>query len=686
MLIKLKPHGRLYRTLPGLAILASCGFFLAGCAAPKPLPDKVTTTAPARETKPPVEEVPAPPPSPAAKMPTEAEKDDREELLKYQEGVRIFREEGRAEEALGLLDGFLMIHPESAYADDALLEQARIHVSVGEDREAIGLINRLLRDFPNTPLRKRAFIEAGNIYSRTDRWRDCIQTVDNVLTFELTPEERSGALTLRSECSIQRKRYPEAVQDALESLKISTSADSSQAARSALQQAADGLKDRDLDRILAQSDGSEGYGVLAGERLERLVEKERFEEALRELMDALVHYPGLLPEEQVGKIFAAASDRLLVRSDTIGAILPLSGPYRVYGEKALQGIQAALGLFHPLPSENLTRYKLVVGDSGADPVMAQRAARKLVDNDQVLVIVGPLFSRTSRAAAQAVEGRGVPIISLSPDPAIPGLGENVFRRALTDRQQIDLLVEMAHGRLKMRKFAFLYPDTPYGHEMTQLFWDELDRRGAEVTAAESFQPGVTDFGPQIRAMAGLDRGLTPEQQTLKDSGVEVEVEAVVDFDGLFIPADFQTVGLLAPQLAFYDVTTPTLLGTDGWNSPWVTELGEHYVEGALFTGNFIPDQMDNAARELMERYWLTFGEDPQPLAAQAYDATLLIRTGLESGMVRDRKSLTRYLLSVRDFPAAEGRLTTGEDGDIAQRPHLLTVRSGNIIRFVQEID
>jgi ABC-type branched-subunit amino acid transport system substrate-binding protein len=180
--------------------------------------------------------------------------------------------------------------------------------------------------------------------------------------------------------------------------------------------------------------------------------------------------------------------------------------------------------------------------------------------------------------------------------------------------------------------------------------------------------------------------MTQEELALKEAGVDIELEPIVDFDALFIPADFQTVGLLAPQLAFYDVNEVLLVGSDGWNSPWLVELGEHYVEGALFTGGFVHDLEDPQIRELSEKYWLTFGEDPQALAVQAYDAARIIRTGIESGEVSDRSSLREYLMNLEDFPSVEGPLTTDENGDILQRPNILTVVNGKIERFEIEFD
>lgn len=659
---------------------------------PKPLAEASAPTAPVVDKAPEPLQATGPPPGaiPIVVASKEKKRDtarEREELLKYEEAVRLFREEGRLEEAFRMLDGFLTMHPDSTYADDALLEQARIRVFEGESRKAVSILKKLLHDFPTSYLRKRAHLELERIYFSEKRWRDCIEAGDNVLFFDPLPDERVEALTMRAVCRLRKRNPMEAVGDAIQANLLRASDDVHLKAVQALELIASELKDRELDKVMSQSDGSEPYGLIAMVRLEKDIERGYEAAAMADLMDILIHYPGQIPDDRIQDVYASLRDRILVQTNTVGAVLPLSGRFAVYGQKALQGIQAALGfLTAPTDTQPATEFRLVVKDSGADPVQAAQAVRDLSETQQVITIIGPIFSRTTRAAAEAAEESGTPIISLSPDPEIPALGRNVFRRSLLDAQQITALVRLIFDRFMMSRFAFLYPDNPYGKEMMNLFWDEIDKRGGEVVAVESFPPGQTDFGPQIRAMVGLNRKMTQEELTLKEAGVDIELQPIVDFDALFIPADFQTVGLLAPQLAFYDVNEVLLVGSDGWNSPWLVELGEHYVEGALFTGGFVRDLENPQIRSLSEKYWLTFGEDPQSLAVQAYDAARIIRAGIESGVVRDRSDMREYLMNLEDFPSAEGLLTTDENGDIRQRPYLLTVVNGKIEQFEIEFD
>ena len=612
---------------------------------------------------------------------------EREQLMAYQEAVRLFRDEGKAKEAGEMLRAFVRMHPESPYADDALLELSRSQVYLDNRRKAISTLRKMLHRFPASPLRKRAFMELGFMLSDEGKYRNSNEALESALSLSPLPEEKFQALTIKARNLLKMRNRIQAVLTAVKAYRTAETGIIREKARQVIIETSLSLKDRELEKMLTETDGAEPMGIVAMTRVERAMENKRYQGAMRDLMDLLVDYPDQVSRDRIDSAFAELKGRLLVKSNTIGVILPLSGNYAVYGEKALQGILTAFGIFSPLEDDNSELdIEIVVKDSGADPMKTSQAVRDLSESDQVLAIIGPLFSRTTRAAVQAAIESGTPLISLSADPTIPTMGKNIFSRSITDDQQVKALTELVHNRLSMSRFAFLYPDNSYGKELMNLFWDEIDRMGAVVVAAESFQPGQTDFGPQIREMVGLDRPLTEDQKILKEAGQKIELDPIVDFDALFIPADFQTVGLIAPQLAFYDVTEALLLGTNGWNSPWVVELGEHYVEGAIFTGSFYADTEDDDTRKFMQLYWLTFGEDPQPLAAQAYDAALIIRSALESGRVNSRISLIDFISKLSEFPAAEGALTTNENGDITQVPYLLTINSGDIEKFRVEID
>ena len=148
---------------------------------------------------------------------------EREELLKYEEAVRLFREEGRTAEAYSMLDGFLAMHPDSSYADDALLEQARIRIFEDQPKKAVSILKRLLHDFPTSHLKKTANLELERIYYSEKKWRDCIESGDNVLSFDPLPDERVEALTMRAVCRFRKRDRDQAVNDVIEASTLEAS-------------------------------------------------------------------------------------------------------------------------------------------------------------------------------------------------------------------------------------------------------------------------------------------------------------------------------------------------------------------------------------------------------------------------------------------------------------------------------
>ena len=54
----------------------------------------------------------------------------------------------------------------------------------------------------------------------------------------------------------------------------------------------------------------------------------------------------------------------------------------------------------------------------------------------------------------------------------------------------------------MKRFAIMYPSIPYGTELANAFWDEVEARGGEIRAAETYANDRTTFTPLVKGMVG----------------------------------------------------------------------------------------------------------------------------------------------------------------------------------------
>jgi branched-chain amino acid transport system substrate-binding protein len=71
----------------------------------------------------------------------------------------------------------------------------------------------------------------------------------------------------------------------------------------------------------------------------------------------------------------------------IGVLATLEGTYTVLGEDAMRGVEVAL---KEIPEIDGKKIETIVASTDTTPESAVRAARKLVEQDGVTVIVGPL--------------------------------------------------------------------------------------------------------------------------------------------------------------------------------------------------------------------------------------------------------------------------------------------------------
>jgi branched-chain amino acid transport system substrate-binding protein len=373
-----------------------------------------------------------------------------------------------------------------------------------------------------------------------------------------------------------------------------------------------------------------------------------------------------------------------VRPEVVGCLLPLSGPFAIYGQEVLNGIQLGMGMFgEPGQSPAL---ELVIKDTEGKPEKAKAGLEDLVNNEKVVAVIGPLTSRTAMDTAREAQTLGVPIIALTQKEGVTELGDMIFRNFLTPEREVRILVRTAINEMGKNRFAILYPNNPYGRFFMNLFWDTLDEMGGIVTAVESYNPDDTDFPDEIKKMTGLyyprpvslverlEEMRTPEEE--ESTIFPDEPKPIIDFDAIFLPDIAQRVAMIAPQLVYHDVTDVLLMGTSLWQSPQLLETASDYIQGAIFPSGFFEKSGEPGVENFVEKYKENFESSPGTLAAIGYDTVRLIKYVMEHEGARTRMGLKRALFRCPDFAGVTGMIYFDYRGELAKEPILLTV-SGN---------
>ncbi len=378
-----------------------------------------------------------------------------------------------------------------------------------------------------------------------------------------------------------------------------------------------------------------------------------------------------------------------VRPEVVGCLLPLSGPFSIYGQEVLNGIQLGMGTFGE--SEKGHALELVIKDTEGKPEKARAGLEDLVNNEKVVAVIGPLTSRTAMDAAREAQTLGVPMIALTQREGITEVGDMIFRNFLTPKREVRILVRTAIKEMGKKRFAILYPENPYGRFFMNLFWDALDEMGGTVTAVESYNPDDTNFPNEIKKLTGLyyprpaslirrlEEMRTPEED--ESTIFPDEPTPIIDFDAIFVPDIAQRVAMIAPQLVYHDVTDVQLIGTSLWQSPQLVESASDYIQGAIFPSGFFEKSGEPGVINFVQEYKENFESSPGTLAAIGFDTVRLIKYVLQNEGIHTRMGLKRALFRYPDFAGVTGMIYFDYQGELAKEPILLTVSGKKTILF-----
>ena len=358
--------------------------------------------------------------------------------------------------------------------------------------------------------------------------------------------------------------------------------------------------------------------------------------------------------------------------ETIGCALPLSGPYKIYGEKALKGIELALAKFSS--KSGYTTIKIRVKDTGSEPEKVVNAIKEL-SNAKAAAIIGPLVE--AKSAALEAQDRGIPMVALTQKDDVASQGEFIFRNFFSPSMQVKAIVSYAMGTLKLKKFAIIYPNENYGSIFMNLFWDEVVANGGRIVGVQHYNVSQTDFTDTVKKLVGLyydvpGRKMNPETD---------EPEPVIDFEALFIPEAPKKAALIMPQLAYHDVENVYFFGTNLWHSQKLIELADRYVQGAIMVDGFFAENDSQEVKDFVSVFEETYGEKPGFIEAVSYDTAMMLFTLISKPDVGSRSDLMMEMRKLKDYMGVTGLTSFDDNGDVHKKFYLLRVKGEEFVQI-----
>lgn len=327
------------------------------------------------------------------------------------------------------------------------------------------------------------------------------------------------------------------------------------------------------------------------------------------------------------------------------------------------------------------RWELVFRDTELSPEKTRQAFRELVEEENVIAVMGPLARRTSEAAAEEAEAAQVPMISFSLTTSVPDLGSFVFRNNLSWEQEIVAVLDYATQYLAARRFVVLYPDSREGREKVRVFWEMAREKGLQVQNIQSYVADQNSYVDEFESFTGIRQYRTDEEDALI-AELKERAEPRRDFDAVFLIAGDQTQDLeiIIPYLEVYGLDNTLVLGDSGWNDARLLFAPKREtLRRAVFTGGFFPRSEDPDVQEFrnlhlryLHRYDTYVG--PTAYAAYAYDTTRLLMQLLLDPAHHDPVALRDALLNHPPTKGVTGRFFFQPNGEVRHQMTFWTIK------------
>lgn len=194
----------------------------------------------------------------------------------------------------------------------------------------------------------------------------------------------------------------------------------------------------------------------------------------------------------LGALSAFAADPI-----KIGSVLSITGPAAFLGDPELKTLQMYVDDINKKGGVIGRPLQLVHYDDGSDASKANGFVKRLIEDDNVDILVGGTTTGSTMSMVPVVEKANIPFISLAGAVVIiEPVKKWVFKMPHTDRMAAEKVFEDMKKR-GISKVALLSETSGFGNSGKKETEGVAAKYGITLVANESYGPKDTDMSPQL---------------------------------------------------------------------------------------------------------------------------------------------------------------------------------------------
>jgi len=337
----------------------------------------------------------------------------------------------------------------------------------------------------------------------------------------------------------------------------------------------------------------------------------------------------------------------------LGAILSITGAGGVYGPQSRDGMMLAVDQINQSGGVKGAQINLTVQDDTSDKPTSAAKAQTLIQQNNVLALLGPTLSNSAVGVHPLAESLKVPIVAVSttgihivPDCNFPATApcQYVFRDSLGEETAIpDNIKSYANDQHPKTGVLLVAQDDKFSSDGGTIVQNTVGQYGINLLKVIKFNKGEADLSPYVT------------------QAVQLKPDVIFITSLGNIPAKIMTG---ARNLAWQG----QFLGGNGFNTAVVSAQAGAAGKGARsasawYIGNTFPSNAD-----FVSAYKTKYSKDPDQFAAQGYTGIKIIADAAKranltfTDIAGDRDKLRKALETVNiQTPLGQFQFTSTHD-------------------------
>lgn len=332
----------------------------------------------------------------------------------------------------------------------------------------------------------------------------------------------------------------------------------------------------------------------------------------------------------------------------IGTVLSLTGPSASLGGPEKEALEMEVDKINKAGGVDGHPIELIIEDDQSQDTVANTAATKLIEQDQVLALIGSSGTPATMVVKDLASKAGVPLLALAAGSVVTA--ENyqwVFRTPQSSVLAVEKVLDYLTNKLKVTKIALLADAKGFGTDGKALLEKKAPEKGITIVGIESYDPDATDVIAQLTKLKGTDAQALVVWGTSQGCAVAAKNKKQLAWD--------------VPYVGSHGIANKEFItGSEGAAEGVVFTAGKVLVPASLSKDAPQRKEIDTFTKEFKAKY----DKEPNTFAGHARDALFILINALEKAG-DNREELRDQIEKTSKFAGIGGVFTyspTDHDG------------------------